>query len=132
MTELPTNAIIDEKPSAIVAAAAQTKILVSDQRGRVLSVQKMNLLNYYMLTRAMGEAANNPALMDMATTAAAVRRIDTTDFAMPSTEADVRFLMQMLDFDGLKAAGEGLRQLHVKADDGTEAAKNLAGDPISN
>jgi hypothetical protein len=84
-----------------------------------------------MLTRAMGEAANNAALMDMAVTAAAVRRIDTTDFAMPATEADVRFLMQALDFDGLKAAGEGLRQLHGKADDGTEAAKNSLGNPPS-
>jgi hypothetical protein len=115
--------------TAQVAAAAQTKVLVTDARGRVIAVHKLSLLNYYLLSRAMGNDASNPALMDMATTAAAVRRIDTTDFAMPSTEKDVRFLMQMLDFDGLKAAGEGLRQLHSKGDDGTEAAKNSLGNP---
>jgi hypothetical protein len=124
MTDLLTNAVSSEKPSDIIASAARDRVLVTDGRGRVIAVSKLNLLNYYLLAKAMGETASNPALMDMAVTAAAVRRIDTTDFAMPSTEADVRFLMQMLDFDGLKAAGEGLRQLHSKTDDGTEASKN--------
>jgi hypothetical protein len=114
----------DVSATAELAAAAQTEIKVSDDRGRVLVIRKMNLLGYYMLSKAMGESANNPALMDLATTAASVKRINTTDFAMPSTESDVRLLMQELDFDGLRAAGEGLRQLHTKADDGTEAAKN--------
>jgi hypothetical protein len=124
---------MDDAPATEqLAAAAQNKVLVTDMRGRIIAVHKLNLLNYYMLAKAMKEDASNPALMDMATTAAAVRRIDTTDFAMPSTEADVRFLMQMLDFDGLKAAGEGLRQLHSKGDDGTEAAKNSVGNPPSN
>jgi hypothetical protein len=119
----------DVSATAELAAAAQTKVLVTDSRGRVIAVHKLTLLNYYLLSRAMGNDASNAAVMDMATTAAAVRRIDTTDFAFPATEHDVRFLMQMLDFDGLRAAGEGLRQLHSKGDDGTEAAKNLAGNP---
>lgn len=120
-----------EKATDMVTRHSNEKVLVTDARGRVIAVHKLSLLNYYMLAKAMGESAANPTLMDMATTGAAVRRIDTTDFAMPTTEADVRFLMQMLDFDGIKAAGEGLRQLHAKADDGTEAAKNLAGNPPS-
>jgi len=123
---------MNDTPTGAVAAAAATKVLVTDERGRVIAVHKLNLLNYYMLTRAMGEAANNPALMDMATTAAAVRRIDTTDYAMPATESDVRLLMQQLDFDGLKAAGEGLKQLHSRADGGTEAAKNSLAPHPSN
>ena len=97
--------------------------------GRIIAVHKLNLLAYYDLAKAMGETASNQALMDMAVTAAAVRRIDTTDFAMPVTESDVRLLMQELDFDGLRAAGEGLRQLHAKTDDGTDAAKNSLGNP---
>jgi hypothetical protein len=100
------------------------KVLITDECGRVIAVQKLNLLNFYFLTKAMAGESSNTALMDLAITAASVRRIDTTDFAMPNTETDIRFLMQMLDFDGLKAAGEGLRQLHAKSGDGTEAAKN--------
>jgi hypothetical protein len=120
-----------EKPSSVVAGATQDKVLITDDRGRIIAVQKLNLLNYYFLTKAMGESASNGTLMDMAITAASVRRIDTTDFAIPNTERDVRFLLQMLDFDGLKAAGEGLRKLHSKADDGAEAAKNSVGNLAS-
>jgi hypothetical protein len=121
----------DVSATAELAAAAREKVLVTDERGRVIAVHKLNLLNYYMLTKAMGESANNPVLMDLVTTAAAVRRIDTTDFAMPNTETDVRFLMQTLDFDGLRAASDGLRQLHAKPDDGTDAAKNSLGSQPS-
>src|SRR5438874_3272050 len=92
----------------IVAAAAKTKVLVTDARGRVIAVHKLNLLDYYHLNQAMGENANSAALMNMAVVAAAVRRIDTTDLAFPRTELDVEFILQFLDFDGLKAAGEGL------------------------
>jgi hypothetical protein len=123
MNDTPTAGEARVSASEQLATAAQSKVLVTDARGRVIAVHKLNLLSYYDLAKAMGESAANPALMDMAVTAAAVRRIDATDFAMPSTEVDLRFLMQQLDFDGLKAAGEGLRQLHSKAD-GTKAAKN--------
>jgi hypothetical protein len=123
------NDIISDTPTAAVAAAAQTKVLVTDARGRIIAVHKLTALNYYQLTRAMGESANSAALMDLAVTAAPVRRIDTTDLAMPSSERDVEFAMQLLDFDGIKAAGEGLRQLHPKTDEGTDTAKNSAGNP---
>ena len=121
-----------DTPTSQVAAAAKTEVKVADERGRIISVRKLNALNYYMLTKAMGNDASNEALMDLAITAAAVRRIDTQDFAFPAREQDVRVLLQLLDFDGIKAAGEGLRQLHAKAvDDGTEAAKNSRGDQTS-
>jgi hypothetical protein len=126
------NDSTSDTPTAAVAAAAQTKVLVTDARGRIIAVRKLTALNYYHLAKAMGESASNPTLMDLAITAAAVTRIDTTDLAFPRTEKDVEFVMQFLDFDGIKAAGEGLRQLNPKIDDGTEAAKNSAGDPISN
>jgi hypothetical protein len=111
--------------TAELAAAARTKVLVTDARGRVIAVHKLNLLDYYHLNQAMGERAGSPSLMNMAVVAASVRKIDVTDFAFPRTERDVEFILQLLDFDGLKAAGEGLIQLNPKADeDGTDAIKN--------
>ncbi len=112
-------------------AATQSKVLVTDARGRVIAVKKLTALDYYQLTKAMGESATNPVLMDLAITAASVTRIDTTDLAFPRSEKDVEFAIQFLDFDGVKAAGEGLRQLNPKVDEGAEAAKNSPGDPIS-
>lgn len=123
---------MSDTATAQLAAAAQNKVLVTDARGRVIAVHKLSLLNYYHLNQAMGESANNAALMNMAVVAAAVRKIDTTDFAFPRNERDVELLMQLLDFDGLKAAGEGLIQLNPAKDDGTEAAKNSLGSQLSN
>jgi hypothetical protein len=108
MTDLPTNEIaaISEAPSDIVASAARNKVLVTDARGRVIAVHKLNALQYYRLAKAMGgDTASNPAAMDLAVIASSVRRIDTLDLAVPATERDVEFLMQQLDFDGLAAAG---------------------------
>jgi hypothetical protein len=119
-----------ETPTEQLTAAAQTKVLVTDARGRVIAVHKLSLLNYYAIAKAMGESASNPTLMDIAITAAAVRRIDTTDFAMPRTERDVEFLMQLLDFDGIKAAGDGLRQLNPPKDN-EETSKNSHGSQPS-
>jgi hypothetical protein len=112
-----------EAPSALISAT-RDKVLITDARGRVISVGRLNALQYYRLTKAMGATGNNPATMDLAVIASSVRRIDTTDIAMPHTEREVEFLLQQLDFDGLAAAGEGLKQLSAKGDDGTEAAKN--------
>jgi hypothetical protein len=123
--------VISEAPSAVVVNAAKDREIVTDERGRTIIVQKLTLLDFYLLTKAMGEDSSNQTLMDMAITASAVRRIDTTDFAKPHSETDVRFLMQLLDFDGLKAAGEGLKKVQAKVKKDSDAAKNLAGSQPS-
>jgi hypothetical protein len=43
---------------------------------------------------------------------------------MPASEKDVEFLMQQLDFDGISAAGEALKQLSRDPQEDEEAAKN--------
>ena len=112
-----------ETPSATIAAA-KTKVLVTDTRGRVIAVRKLNALQFYQLARAMGPTASTGQAMDLAVIASAVTRIDTLDFPAPRSESDVEFLIQQLDFDGIAAAADGLRQLGTGDTDGTEAAKN--------
>ncbi|MGH6683827.1 MAG: hypothetical protein ACRECA_07890 [Pseudolabrys sp.] len=119
---------VAETPSETIAGT-RTKVLVTDARGRVIAVRKLTALNYFHLTKVMGDSAGNTMLMDLAITAAAVCRVNTTDLAFPRKEEDVEFVMQLLDFDGIKAAGDGLRQLSTKMEDEAEAAKNSAGDP---
>src|SRR5882724_9334750 len=102
MSDTPSEAATPTATEQL-AAAAKNKVLVTDSRGRVIAVHKLNLLDYYHLNQAMGERASNPALMNMAILAASVRRIDSLYFAFPHTEKYVEFILQMLDFDGLKA-----------------------------
>lgn len=97
--------------------------MATDAKGRVITVKRLNALQYYRLTKALGGAAANPASMEMATLACCVVRIDVTDIAPPQNERDVEFIIQQLDFDGIAAAGEALQQLTDPAVE-REAAKN--------
>lgn len=118
-------------PTALVAQANTTASQI-DKRGRRIVVKRLNALDYYRLTKLMGVASANEATMGMATMAYAVRKIDAQDIAIPTTEREVEFLLQQLDFDGIAAAGEAMAQLNSgdqKAEE--EAAKNSVGDPLS-
>ena len=118
------NDISDAPGSATaeLAAAAQTKILMTDSRNRVLAIHKLSVLDYYRLTKVTGDAINDRTL-NMAVIAAAVRRIDTLDFPFPQSEKDIEFVLQQLDSEGFEAAAKGVGQLLPKSD-GAAAAKN--------
>jgi hypothetical protein len=113
-----------DTPSAIIAKAASETASATDARGRVITVHRLNALQYYRLTKAMGATASNAATMDLAVIASSVKAIDDEDILSPGSELQIEHLMQRLDFDGLSAAGEALKSLSTSEDDGTEAAKN--------
>src|SRR5579859_4435481 len=85
-----------------------------DTKGRVITVKRLNALDYYRITKILGEATQ--ATIDMASLACAVRKIDITDYAFPTTERELEFLIQQLDFDGFAAVGEALKKLIPDAD----------------
>jgi hypothetical protein len=100
----------------------------TDARGRLIVVATLNALQYYNVVKAMGASAENRSLLDLAMIAATVCKINTQHYAVPTTERDIQFLIQELDFDGLEAVGKALAELtqgaaeEVKGQD--EAAKN--------
>jgi hypothetical protein len=107
---------------------------VLDAKGRRIFVKQLNALDYYNVSKALGAvAASNPATLDMAMIACTVRKIDTTPYPLPTSERDIQFLIQTLDFDGLAAVGEAMKLL--SADDklakDKEDAKNSAGGQTS-
>lgn len=112
-------------PSASLAKTVETAS-ATDARGRNITVGRLNALQYYRLTKALGATASNPATMDLAVIASSVRKIDNLDLAIPATEREVEFLMQQLDFDGLAAAGEAMKALgdKIKPEEQVEVAKN--------
>jgi hypothetical protein len=93
-----------------------------DKRGRLIVVKRLTALDYYRLTKALGGA--NSATYDMASLACTVRKIDTTDYSLPSTEREIEFMLQELDFDGLEAVGIAMKSLLPQDDNDKEAAKN--------
>ena len=114
-----------ETPSETVAKTALSTASHLDARGRLITVNRLNALQFYRMTKTMGGTNSiNAATMDLAVIASSVKKIDATDIAFPGTEREVEFLIQQLDFDGLAAAGEALKKLSINPEDGTEAAKN--------
>jgi hypothetical protein len=111
-----------ETPSEIVAGSANDTATAVDAKGRAITVKRLNALQYYRLTKAMGPTATNAATMDLAVIASSVQSIDDDTVLPPGTELQVEHLMQRLDFHGLSAAGEALKKLS-EADD-NEAPKN--------
>lgn len=96
----------------------------TDARGRLITVRKLNALNFYNLTKALGHFSSNAATMDMAMIVATVSAINTTKFPVPATEQDIKLLIQELDFDGIAAAGEALKKLAPDPEAEKEVAKN--------
>ena len=110
----------EQTPTDIISAPVTA--YATDKRGRVITVKRLTALDYYRVTKVLGDS--NAATFGMASLACTVRRIDTTDFALPTTERDVEFILQQLDFDGLTAAGEALEKLNPADEADKAAAKN--------
>lgn len=115
-----------ETPSQVVADAANGTAFAMDAKGRRITVSRLDALQYYRLTKAMGSAASNQAAMDFAMIAATVRKIDVTQFPIPTTERDVEFMIQQLGFDGINAAGIALAKLNGQDQENQQAELDAA------
>lgn len=112
-----------ETPTETIAKTTDTASHL-DAKGRLITVINLNALQFYRLTKVLGASANNAAAMELAVIASSVKKIDATEIAMPSTELEVEFLIQQLDFEGLTAAGEALKKLGKTDGKGIDIAKN--------
>jgi hypothetical protein len=119
---MPKAKANSETPTETVAKTDTASHL--DAKGRLITVNRLNALQFYRLAKAMAENSTNPAAMDLAIIVSSVKKIDATDIAMPSTEREVEFLIQQLDFDGIAAAGEALKKLGKTDIADIDAAKN--------
>jgi hypothetical protein len=118
MTEMPTSS----EPQILNVTDKQAT--VQSANGRIIVVERIGALAYYRLTKALGASASNPATADLAMLAASVIKIDEHLIPRAFKEHDIEHTIQMLDFQGLAAVGEGLKRLGEQAKDGIEAAKN--------
>ena len=83
---------VSETPTEVLSKMIDTANAY-DERGRLITVNRLNALQFYRLTKAMGATANNPAAMDLAVIASSVTKIDATNIAVPATEREVEFLI---------------------------------------
>ncbi|MHB1303032.1 MAG: hypothetical protein ACYCZB_06100 [Acidiphilium sp.] len=96
---------------------------VQDQRGRMLALRPLTMLDRLRLFKALGaELAMNDAYLGVAALAASVTAIDGVPLPFPATEATVENAVERLGEDGIEAAA-----LALEPADPT-AVKALAGN----
>lgn len=110
-----------ETPSQTLTRGANATASKMDARGRKISVRRINALQFYHLTKLLGQNGNAES-RSIAATAASVCDIDGMPVPFPAKEREVEFTIQRLDFEGMKAANEAL--LELAGDEGIDTAKN--------
>lgn len=116
-----------ETPTRRLGGMNEGRASARDIRGRMITVRRLNLLDYYRLSKILGETAGNEQAMNLATLTCAVTEIDSEPVFFPNSEREIQALMQRIDFDGLGAVTDALKMLApppTEGDDQTTAAKN--------
>lgn len=118
--------------SASESAAPEPKMRgntmeVTDSRGRVIVVKKLNGLEKMRLSRVVGaDGAVNQAYFGYALLAASVISIDGEPEVFPMTIRAVEAMVSQLDDDGLDVVGQAVGELNgvTTQREDIEAAKN--------
>jgi len=111
------------------APAAPLSNVVTDSKGRRLTIREPDLLQESRLIRALGEhAGNTNYVMVYCMPAAMVARIDDVERIFPSTQLEVDAAIQALGREGLSAVMEYIAALSKQKQDSTaDAIKKSAG-----
>lgn len=100
---------ISDTPSARLVAAAQAAPTVTDARGRVLALRKLNALDKLRLFKAAGPVlAQNQPWLGMAVLACSVAAIDDVPVPAPVTEGQIETLVSRLGDQGLAVIAAAL------------------------
>lgn len=99
---------INSAPSDQVTAAAQTEFVVTDAKGRGITLKKPNLLAQFRLVQVIGETARNSAYMSMVSPLTYVVAIDSDPTLLPQSPRELDALIQRLDEHGYMAVIEGI------------------------
>jgi hypothetical protein len=110
-----------ETPTRRLGGMYEGRATAKDPRGRYVTARKLNLLDYYRLSKILGETASNEQAMNLATLTCAVTEIDGEQIFFPNNEREVQALMSRLDFDGLSAVTEALKMLAPPAEEDDSA-----------
>lgn len=106
MTEKPAPKVtMRDKPAATAVDATTAE--VTDDRGRVLKVRKINALMRYDLSMLIGsQHIDNAGVMGPASLACSVAEIDGVVVFPPATNQELRALIQRLDDEGIAAVAK--------------------------
>jgi hypothetical protein len=109
--------------TAELLKAAQAEVVVTDARGRKITLRKPGVLSQFRLIRVLGaEASANGTYVNMVLPLTFVTAIDGAPQFAAQNEIEIEHLIQQLDEDGILAVMNGVQDNFAAAD--PEAQKN--------
>jgi hypothetical protein len=111
-------------PAKPLAAPSSGIVYATDARGRRIGCKKLSAIELFDLTCAMGENSSNKSALNQAMIAASVVEIDGMHRTRPTTWAQLRAQITLLDFDGYVAVSEALSAGAPAAPVSLDAVKN--------
>lgn len=118
-----TTLEINESPSPAVDAAPES-VVVTDSKGRKLTIAEPDILAPYRLVKIIGaEAAENRVYMGMIFPLMYLTAIDGEKVFPFNTEREIEALIKQLGHHGVKALRQGVEEhFSVKSDEDQAAA----------
>ncbi len=109
-----------------------TKTVLTDAKGRKLTLRKLNVLDQARLFRAMGaDQANNQPYGYLVQTAASVADIDGTPVPFPTNERTIDLAIGMLGDPGYNAVIRELKaEMEAATAEAEDAAKEKPSSPL--
>jgi hypothetical protein len=98
-----------ETPTEAVVNAANATVMVTDAKGRQITVKKIGALDRMRLFELIGpDNVKNEAYLGYATLAYAAVKIDGEDVPRPTSKLALEGLVQRLDDDGLASVAKAI------------------------
>ncbi len=97
-------------PSTEAVAKAAATHVVTDERGRSITLKKPSILAQFRLVEVLGDTAKNEVYTAMALPLIFVVEIDGDPVAQPSTKRELEALIQRLDDAGVEAVQAGVHE----------------------
>ena len=103
-----TKLTVNSSPSEQVTAAAKREFIVTDSTGRALTIRKPPFTAQFDLVALLGERARNQVYHTMIMPLTYVVAINGDPVTFPTSEPQLRFLIQRIDEHGYEAIADGI------------------------
>lgn len=118
---------INDTPSVDVVAKQNQSFVVTDAKGRSITLKKPGVLSQFRLIEALGDTAKNSVYTAMVIPIIFVTDIDGDPIPQPQSKREIEALIQRLDDEGIEAVSNGVMENFGASttDADKEALKNL-------
>ena len=107
MTALTLN---ESGPAAQLIARAAAEVILTDAKGRKITLKKPGILAQYRIVDMLGDSAQNQAYMRMVLPLIYVSAIDGEYAPLPATKLQLEALIQGLGEEGVDAVMKGISE----------------------